>query len=187
MALVDLSVMLVAVPVLYIFAFSLVRFLLTGHSAEIMKIANYVAGDWEDKHIVWGSVCVTWLLATLSFHPVLYYTAWVCSPGQLDNENPRKQKDKLTGLGARMWSGHKNAHEAFPGFLAAICCLTAFGVPHARVAPACVLFVLARFTFHFMFALNVSLLRSFAFSTGAVINALLFVRALAPSMVPWLK
>eukprot|EP00931_Biecheleriopsis_adriatica_P053660 TRINITY_DN31464_c0_g1_i1.p1 TRINITY_DN31464_c0_g1~~TRINITY_DN31464_c0_g1_i1.p1 ORF type:complete len:189 (+),score=26.04 TRINITY_DN31464_c0_g1_i1:57-623(+) len=187
MAVQDALAMAVALPVLYAATFSLVKFLLTSYGGSLLGLA-YSAGmsGWTSKQIVWGCVGLSWFFTWCSFYPVLFYTAWVCPAGHLDNSSPRKQKEELEGFGARVWAGHKNAHEALPGFLGGICCCMALEVPYVSIVPACILFCIVRALFHVLYALNIGALRSFSYAMGAVIIALLYVRALIPAAVPWL-
>lgn len=185
MAVADIMTLAFALPLMYVGGYQLAKYVLQQHSGDLMTLAVQAMPSFGAKEFVWSTVAFSWALTLLSFHPVLWYTAWVCPGGKLDNKNPRQQKEELTGFGARMWAGHKNAHEAFPGFLGGVCCCVAFDVPYSSIAPACLLFTAARLAFHVMYALNIDMLRSFSFILGVELNALLFFRAIAPSVFPW--
>mmetsp|Transcript_32482 Transcript_32482/g.69167 ORF Transcript_32482/g.69167 Transcript_32482/m.69167 type:complete len:192 (-) Transcript_32482:190-765(-) len=191
MALPDLLMISIAVPGMWAATYWLLKYTLTSHAATMTRLVAAAISlgpvGWDEAHLVWGIVGLAFLLGYLSFEPVLLYTAYTCPVGKLDNGTPRKQKQELTGLGARLWAAHANANEAFPGFLGGVACCAVLNVPYTTIAPLCLIFITARVSFHVCYAAGIELPRTFSFLVGYGSAALLYIRAVIPTAVPWLK
>lgn len=139
----------------------------------------------EDELITCAAVALAFLLTYVTFFPSLFLTS---SKGEgYNNESPRGQTCRKSGLGQRLYSAHQNAHEAFPGFAAAVCISLVLSstVNSAKVgeragpevAGLAWVFIIYRL-FHWLFyAINTPNLRTLAFMGGIQTTMLIFAKA----------
>lgn len=87
-------------------------------------------------------------------------------PEGFDNQHPRQQQAKLTGMGARVVAAQQNAWEALIFYTAACVLAYVSGVYLDTLAYPATLFLLSRLLHPVFYALNMDKLRSLVFMLG---------------------
>lgn len=87
-------------------------------------------------------------------------------PEGFDNQHPRQQQAKLTGIGARVVAAQQNAWEALIFYTAACVLAYVSGVYLDTLAYPATLFLLSRLLHPVFYALNMDKLRSLVFMLG---------------------
>jgi len=95
---------------------------------------------------------------------------------------PRSQVNDLTGLTARASAAHLNAHEAFPGFAAAVIVAVLAGVQPVTVATLSLTFIAFRTVYYPAYWFNIPPARTLVWLGGWFTTAALFLTILYPSM-----
>ena len=83
--------------------------------------------------------------------------------GSFDNNYPREQTAKLTGLGARVWSAQLNAWEALAIYTPAVLVAHVVGADPAMSAKAAIAYCAARVFHAAFYLLNIATLRSLSY------------------------
>ena len=86
--------------------------------------------------------------------------------GGYDNNHPREQQSKLTGIGARALSAHQNAFESLIVFSAAILCALATNTITPSIQILAVVHICARIIYNILYLMNIGLLRSIVWVIG---------------------
>lgn len=86
--------------------------------------------------------------------------------GHADNNHPRLQQLKLTGIGARTMAAQQNAWEALPVFMSVVLIAFASGVDLNTLTVPALIFFCFRVLHAFFYMMNLASLRSFAFSVS---------------------
>lgn len=96
-------------------------------------------------------------------------------PEGYDNNNPRAQQTKLTGLSARAHGAHENSFEAFAPFAAGILACKVSGVDADTLAQLALAFVVVRVVYLVLYLRDVAMLRSVVWALGFFITLALLV------------
>jgi len=83
--------------------------------------------------------------------------------GDFDNEHPREQTARLTGVGARVWAAQQNAWEALIMFAPCVVIAHLAGADPGRSATAAIVFCVARVLHAAFYISNLSTLRSLSY------------------------
>ncbi len=86
--------------------------------------------------------------------------------GGYDNKHPRNQQAQLTGFGARALAAHQNAFEALISFAPAILLAIITNNTGSTIQTLAIAHIVARIAFNILYLLNISLLRSLAWTVG---------------------
>ncbi|WP_076418648.1 MAPEG family protein [Colwellia sp. UCD-KL20] len=84
--------------------------------------------------------------------------------GKYDNNHPRSQQEKLTGLGARALAAHQNAFESLIIFCPAILIAVATNHTGELIQQTAITYLIARVIYNLLYLLNFSTLRSFVWA-----------------------
>ncbi|WP_077338057.1 MAPEG family protein [Pseudocolwellia agarivorans] len=84
--------------------------------------------------------------------------------GKYDNNHPRSQQEKLSGLGARALAAHQNAFESLIIFCPAILIAVATNHTGELIQQAAITYLIARVIYNLLYLLNFSTLRSFVWA-----------------------
>ena len=88
--------------------------------------------------------------------------------GGYDNNHPREQQSKLTGLGARALSAHQNAFESLIIFAAAILCALVTNTISESIQTLAVIHICARIIYNVLYLMNIGTLRSIVWAIGLI-------------------
>ena len=80
--------------------------------------------------------------------------------GVFDNNHPREQTAKLTGLGARVWAAQQNAWEALIMYIPSVLIAHIAGADPVQSTYAAIVFCIARISHSTFYLLDFSTLRS---------------------------
>jgi len=105
------------------------------------------------------------LLPYLAKIPV---AAAMAKRGGYDNNHPREQQSKLTGLGARALAGHQNAFESLLIFGLASLAVLATGKVNEVVEVAAIVHVLARVAYQILYLMDKGTLRSLSWFVAMI-------------------
>ena len=83
--------------------------------------------------------------------------------GVFDNEHPREQVAKLTGVGARTWAAQQNSWEALIMFVPSVLIAHIVGADPIQSAYAAIFFCIARVTHSICYIFNLSTIRSLSY------------------------
>ncbi|KAJ9066922.1 hypothetical protein DSO57_1004998 [Entomophthora muscae] len=111
-----------------------------------------------------------------------YFTAFLavfsrasfCNEGY-NNNYPRRDKNLLTGIAARMQGAHENTLEVFPAFASAVIVGTICEIPQEKLIYFSTCYNLARFGHTAVYACNVALPRSVLFHIGSMSTLLIYL------------
>ena len=95
--------------------------------------------------------------------------------GGYDNQLPREQQARLTGLGARALAGHQNSFEAFMLFSAAVLMAHTTQTQGLLIDTLAIVFVCARIVFLLCYWADRALQRSLAWVVGMLCTLLLML------------
>ena len=98
-------------------------------------------------------------------------------PEGYDNEHPRAQQARLTGVAARALAAHANGFESFAPFAVAVLACEQRHVANLRISYACAAFVLSRILYTAFYLANVPKARSAVWALGVASVVTLFVFA----------
>ena len=83
--------------------------------------------------------------------------------GNLDNNYPRDQTAKLTGLGSRVWAAQQNSWEALIMYAPSVLVAHVVGADPVQSSYAAILFCIARVTHAACYLFNIATLRSISY------------------------
>jgi len=105
------------------------------------------------------------LLPLLAKGPVVFAMAKL---GGYNNNHPREQQSKLTGVGARALAAHQNAFESVILFAPAIILAIATNNTQTIIISLAVVHVIARVLYNIFYVLNISTLRSIVWAIASL-------------------
>ena len=105
------------------------------------------------------------LLPLLAKAPVAYAMAKL---GGYNNNHPREQQSKLTGIGARALAAHQNAFESVILFAPAVILALATGNTQQTVVVLAIVHLISRVLYNIFYLLNIGLLRSIVWAIATL-------------------
>lgn len=105
------------------------------------------------------------LLPLLAKAPVAYAMAKL---GGYNNNHPREQQSKLTGVGARALAAHQNAFESVILFAPAVILALATGNTQQTVVVLAIVHLISRVLYNIFYLLNIGLLRSIVWAIATL-------------------
>ena len=105
------------------------------------------------------------LLPLLAKAPVAYAMAKL---GGYNNNHPREQQSKLTGVGARALAAHQNAFESVILFAPAVILALATGNTQQTVVVLAIVHLTSRVLYNIFYLLNIGLLRSIVWAIATL-------------------
>lgn len=105
------------------------------------------------------------LLPLLAKAPVAYAMAKL---GGYNNNHPREQQSKLTGIGARALAAHQNSFESVILFAPAVILALATGNSQQTVVVLAIVHLISRVLYNIFYLLNIGLLRSIVWAIATL-------------------
>jgi len=146
---------------------------------EKSPVYQYLKGKFNKDHIAYGAMFLN-AVFTYSITPLVATSLKAATLGGLDNDHPREQARRATGMAARALAAHTNAIETFPLVIAATIAARASKVPLRYQSHFTSLHLIFRLIHWVAYLLNLSAIRSFAWIAGVVSLYLLMGFALLP-------
>jgi len=116
---------------------------------------------------------ISLLLPLLAKGPVAYAMAKL---GGYNNNHPREQQSKLTGIGARALAAHQNAFESIIFFAPAILLALITNNTNDTILTLAVVHIIARVFYNILYLLKFSMLRSIVWGIATLCSfAIVFI------------
>jgi len=95
--------------------------------------------------------------------------AWAMNKaGGYDNNHPRAQQNKLTGIGARALAAHQNAFESVIIFAPAVILAIATNNASDTIITLAIVHIVARVLYNILYLVNLSTLRSLSWAVATL-------------------
>ncbi|MBB72567.1 MAG: hypothetical protein CMF50_09240 [Legionellales bacterium] len=95
--------------------------------------------------------------------------------GHYNNKSPREQMQQLAGWGARAQAAHQNMLESFPFFAAGVVVVLATGAVSVFANILCILYILSRIVYQYLYLANIDLARSGVWFVGYLCSLVLII------------